>query len=335
MKAVPLLLALTLIFGCATFAEKIVLVAGGDKDAVNIPGTEAKLKEPFGTDFDKAGNIFIIEMISGNRLLKIASDGKLTRIAEDAKFNGPHNLAVLPDGSVLVADTWNGRIRKVEPKSGAVSDLPGFGVPGEKAKSAGPYCITLDFTGTKLYVADLTRVHVVDLKTGASKVVAGNGKKGKPPDGAVAVESPLSDPRAVAPDRLGNVYILERSGHALRVVDAAGKIRTVVNASGKAGATGDGGSALDATLNGPKHLCIDLENNVIIADAENHLVRKFLPKENKIVRVAGTGKKGSTGIGGDPLQCELARPHGVVVHPQTGELFITDSYNNRVLKIAR
>ena len=49
----------------------------------------------------------------------------------------------------------------------------------------------------------------------------------------VAVDAPLVDPRAVAPDRLGNVYILERGGNALRVVDKDGRIRTVVNASGK------------------------------------------------------------------------------------------------------
>jgi DNA-binding beta-propeller fold protein YncE len=335
MKIASSLVAAALIFVSQSFAEKIVLVAGGDNDAVGVPATEAKLKEPFGTAFDSAGNTFIIEMISGNRLLKIDPRGTLTQIAADAKFAGPHNLAVLPDGSVLVANTWGGDIKKIDAKTGAVSALPGFGVPPERAKGAGAYCIALDFTGTKLYVADLLRIHAVDLKTGESRVVAGNGKRGKPEDGAVAVESPLSDPRAVAVDRKGNVYILERSGNALRVVDALGKIRTVVNASGKAGNTGDGGPALDATMSGPKHLCVDLEDNVIIADAENNIVRKFLPKEGRIVRVAGTGKKGTAGIGGDPLQCQLARPHGVVVNSQTGELFITDSYNNRVLKIAK
>jgi hypothetical protein len=43
--------------------------------------------------------------------------------------------------------------------------------------------------------------------------------------------------------------------------------------------------------------------------------------------------RGSDGVGGDPLKCPLNRPHGVTVHPQSGELYITDSYNNRVLKI--
>lgn len=287
-------------------AEKIVLVAGGTKDAVGLPATEAKLKEPFGVDFDRAGNLFVIEMASGNRLLRVDAAGTLTHLAGTGKagasgdggpalaaeFNGPHNLAVLPDGNVLIGDTWNGRVRKVDLKSGTVTSLAGYTVPSEKAKSSGPYCITLDFTGTKLYIADLTRIHELDLVSGKARVVAGNGKKGRPDDGAAATEAPLSDPRAVAVDRKGNIYILERGGNALRVVSPDGKIKTVVNASGAKGGTGDGGPALAATMNGPKHLCIDLDDNVIIADAESHLVRKFTPKDGKIVRVAGTGKQG-------------------------------------------
>jgi DNA-binding beta-propeller fold protein YncE len=122
--------------------------------------------------------------------------------------------------------------------------------------------------------------------------------------------------------------------HALRVVGRDGRIRTVVNTSGKRGAEGDGGDALAATMNGPKHLCVDLDDNVIIADAENHLVRKYIPATGKIVRVAGTCKAGTAGLGGPPELCELNRPHGVTVH-RDGTLFITDSYNNRILKIVR
>jgi DNA-binding beta-propeller fold protein YncE len=168
-----------------------------------------------------------------------------------------------------------------------------------------------------------------------ARVIAGNGKKGMPKDGELAIEQPLVDPRAVAADRQGNIYILERGGNALRVVDKAGRIKTVVNASGKKGGEGDGGPALDATMNGPKHLCVDKDDTVIIADAESHLVRRYIPATGKIERIAGTGKHGSAGVGGDPLQCQLARPHGVTVHPSSGDLFITDSYNNRVLKIQR
>ncbi len=325
------------------------MVAGGDNPADGVPAVEARLREPFGVGLDRAGNLFIVEMAGGNRVRKVDTKGILTTYAGTgeigdagdgvpalkAQFQGPHSLAVAPNGDVLVADTWNGRIRKIEAQTGIIASVPGFGVTAAQAKSNGPYCIALDFTGTKLYVADLHRVHAIDLKSGTAKVVAGNGQKGVPQDFAMAAQSPLVDPRAVAVDRQGKVYILERGGHALRLVGPGGRIRTVVNASGKKGAEGDGGDALAATMNGPKHLCLDLDDNVIIADAENNIVRKYLPKEGKIVRVAGTGKKGTAGVDGPPEQCELNRPHGVTVHPQTGELYITDSYNNRVLRIVK
>jgi DNA-binding beta-propeller fold protein YncE len=343
-------------FLCASFclsllaqADQIVLVAGGTQGAVDIPAAEAVLKEPFGTAFDSGGHLWIVEMVSGNRLLQVDGGGVIQHVAGQlkpgdsgdggpairAQFNGPHNLAILPDDKVLIGDTWNGRVRVVDVKARIVSTLEGWQAPAGKARGNGPYCITLTPDGKRLLIADLRQVHELDLATHKSRIIAGNGKKGKPEDGAVAADAPLVDPRAVAADGQGNVYILERGGNALRVVDKAGRIRTVVNASGKQGGEGDGGSALEATMNGPKHLCVDKDDTVLIADAEAHLVRRYVPATGKIERVAGTGKKGSAGVGGDPRQCELSRPHGVTIHPQTGELYITDSYNNRVLKITR
>lgn len=329
-------------------AETLVLVAGGEDDRVGVPALQAKLREPFGVDFDVAGNLFIVEMISGNRLLKVDTSGILTHVAGQlapgdsgdggaalqAQFNGPHNLVVLPSGDVLLSDTWNGRVRRVSLTTGKVSSVPGYEVPRERARTGGPYCIALSPDGTQLIVADLRRVHRLDLSTGRIAVIAGNGEKGVPDDGALAVDAPLVDPRAAVMDRAGNLYILERNGHALRMVDRAGRIRTVVNAAGQKGADGDGGDALAAKLNGPKHLCMDADDNVIIADAENHLIRKYIPATGKLIRVAGTGRKGAAGLGGSPELADLNRPHGVTV-TRDGTLYITDSYNNRILKIVK
>lgn len=344
-------LSCALVFGAVhgVLADKIELVVGGTREGLPASASEARLKEPFGTDFDAKGNTWIVEMVSGNRLLKVDPSGVVSHVAGrlqhgfsgdggsalEAQFHGPHNLAVLPNGNVLIGDTWNGRIRLVDVSTGKVESVKGYEVPEEKAKGAGPYCITLDFSGTGLYIADLRQIWRLDLNTGERKLVAGNGRKGKPSDGGVAVDEPLSDPRAVAPDRLGNVYILERGGNALRVVDKGGRIRTVVNASGAVGSDGDGGPALDAKMNGPKHLCVDRDNSVIVADAENNLVRRYVPTTGRMERVAGSGKRGSAGVGGAPELCGLARPHGVAIHPKSGELYITDSYNDRVLRIVK
>ena len=71
----------------------------------------------------------------------------------------------------------------------------------------------------------------------------------------------------------------------------------------------------------------------MIADAENHLVRRYDPATGVIERIAGTGEKGASGIGKASWECQLARPHGVAFHPTTGELYITDSYNDRILRL--
>ncbi len=91
--------------------------------------------------------------------------------------------------------------------------------------------------------------------------------------------------------------------------------------------------ALQATLRGPKHLCVDRNDNVIIADTDNHVIRKYLPREGRIVRIAGTGTLGSAGTDGPPLQAQLNQPHGVYVDTR-GVLYIADSWNDRIVKIA-
>lgn len=325
------------------------LTSALNADTISQVAKNAPLKEPFGTGFDPSGNLWIVEMISGNRTFKVTPAGTITHAAGklepgysgdngpalDATFNGPHNLAVLPNGNVLIGDTWNGVIRELDVKSQTIRTLPGWKATAGKERGNGPYCITLSPDGETLHIANLLQVIALHLPSQTAKVVAGNGKKGVPDDGSIATNSPLVDPRAAAADTAGNLYILERNGNALRVVDPQGRIRTVVNRSGRKGLFGDGGPALDATMNGPKHLCIDTDDSVLIADAENHVIRRYLPTTGKIKRIAGTGKKGNSGLGGDPLACELARPHGVTIDPSSGVLHITDSYNNRILKITR
>ena len=354
MKLLPLIaFLLTAAFTCA--AERIVLVAGGGSNTnttLPLKATEAQLNAPFGVDFDAAGNLYLVEL-TGLRVRKLDKSGMLTVIAGTgekgdvngpalkAQFNGIHNLAVA-GLEVFLADTWNHRVRLLNLASGEVRTVIGTGEqgfagdggPAASAKFGGIYCVSRG-GDRQLYLADLDnrRIRAVNPRTGIVRTVAGNGQKGVPADGAKAVEAPLVDPRAVIADAKGRVYILEREGHALRVVDTDGKIKTVVG-TGRKGNTGDGGDARQATLNGPKHLCFDREGNVIIADTENHVIRKYLIREHKIVRVAGSGKKGTNGVGGPPLEVELNQPHGVYVHAN-GTLYIADSSNNRVLRVEK
>lgn len=340
----------------------MALFAGGGSKATG-PATECRLADPFAADFDSAGNTYICEMTNG-RVLKVDSSGNLTVFAgttrkgsagdggkaTEAELNGPHHLTVSKNGDVFVADTWNGKIRRVDANTGIINTFAGTGKrgysgdggPAQSADFSGIYSLSFDRARENLYLADLEnrRVRAVSLDTirlrggtvttGKVRLVAGNGQKGVPADGSDALASPLFDPRAVAVARSGDVYILERSGNALRVVDTKGKIRTVVG-TGKAGGLTETTNPLEATLKSPKHLCVDKDDNVLIADSDNHAIRKFLPRENKLVLVAGTGKRGNA-LSADPLKTELNQPHGVAVDAQ-GRIYVADSSNSRVLRI--
>lgn len=353
---------LLIVFACVTTckADRLVLLAGGGSQSPPCAGTTLQLKEPFYTEQDTQGRLVIAEMAEGQRLLRMDSKGMVQVIAgtgqkgkpgdgaEDAlkaSFDGVHNIAIHPrTGDIYLADTWNCVVRKYDEKMKSITTIAGTGkkaFSGDggdalKAELGGIYCVALDPAGDRLYLADLHNscIRMVDLKSGKIRRVAGNGKKGRPVEGGIAIEQPLLDPRAVAVNGSGDVYVLERGGNALRVVRSDGKIHTVVNKAGIKGLDGADGPAFDCRMNGPKHIQIDQKNRVLIADAENHQILRYDPQTERTERLAGTGKPGSSGLNGPAREAMLNRPHGVYELPG-GDIVITDSYNNRILKLEK
>jgi sugar lactone lactonase YvrE len=312
------------------WGARIEQIAGGGEGQPGQPPRQLRLIEPFGVDFDPSGNWYIIEF-AGNRLLRVTPKGATSLLA-GPELKEPHGIAITRSGQLFIADTHHNRIARLDLKSSALSSFAGTGEagfsgdggPAESATFNGVFAIALDPAQRNLYVADLTnrRVRRIELATRVMSTVAGNGKSAVPADGALAAENPLMDPRAVAADAQGNVYILERNGNALRRVDPSGHIKTVI-APGQ----------ITPDLKGPKHLCTDSKGRVIIADAENHLVRLYEPSSGQTRSIAGTGTAGDTIVAEDPLRTQLRRPHGVSIAPD-GALIITDSYNHRILRLS-
>ncbi len=346
------ILIVGLMVGFKGTAATVTLFAGGGAKGTGL-ATDCRLADPFAVDFDAQGNTYICEM-TNNRILKVDSRGQLKLFAgttkkgaagdggpaTEAELNGPHHLIVAKNGDVLIADTWNWSIRRVDAKTGIINRFAGTGNRGyggdggaaTNAQFSGLYSLAFDAVEKNLYVADLEnrRVRAIDMDTGKVQLIAGNGQKGIPEDGSLAIASPLFDPRAVAVAGNGDVYILERGGHVLRVVDGSGRIRTVVG-TGKAGGVTPTIKPLEVTLKGPKHLWVDRDQSVLIVDSENDVIRRYLPNEDKVFVIAGTGKRGSA-LNSDPLKTDLRHPHGVNVDPQ-GRIYISDSNNSRVLRI--
>lgn len=326
-------------------ADEVQVVVGGllSSEGGDWKPETSPLTAPFGVAFDRAKAMWIVEL-EGGRVHRLVAGGRLQHAGGDgsrsyrgdggplaqATFDGMHNCAVLPNDDLLIADSWNHCVRRVSAETQVISTIAGTGKQGFSG-DGGPavqatfdyvMCITLNPAATVLHIADLNnrRVRALDLKTGVVRTVAGNGQKGVPADGSVAVDAPLIDPRAAAEDSVGRLYVLERGGHALRVVLGDGTIRTVAG-TGRQGFA-DGGSA-EAQFGSPKHLCVGAGDRIYIADDQNGAIRVYDPKTQRVSTVLGRGFGDS--------KIRLKNPHGVTVHD--GWLYVVDMGNNRILRL--
>lgn len=107
---------------------------------------------------------------------------------------------------------------------------------------------------------------------------------------------------------------------------------TTIAGNGIASGSGDGGPATQATLNTPASIAIDTAGNVYVADAFNHRVRRITP-DGTITALVGTGQAGFDGDGAQAIDARLRSPLGVAVDG-SGTLYIADTYNHRIRKVA-
>ena len=161
--------------------------------------------------------------------------------------------------------------------------------------------------------------------------VAGSGTNNYSGDGAAATNATLASPSGVAVDAVSNLFIADSANNRVRKVGTNGVITTVAG-NGTAAYSGDGAAATNASLSGPRGVAVDAAGNLFIADFFNHCIRK-VGTNGVITTVAGNGSGGYSGDNGAATNASLYYPVGVAVDA-TGNLFIADSLNYRIRKVA-
>ncbi len=156
--------------------------------------------------------------------------------------------------------------------------------------------------------------------------VAGTGEAGS--NDGPALEARLNNPFGVVRGPDGHFWFCEYGGHTVRRIDPGGNVVTMVG-NGVAGYLGDGGPALEASLNKPHEIRFDHEGRLCIADMENHAVRRVDLKSGIVTTIAGTGVAGFSGDGGPATVARLNQPHSIQFGPD-GRLFICDIGNQRI-----
>lgn len=204
-----------------------------------------------------------------------------------------------------------------------------------------PGSLALGPDGT-LYTTDCVRGHVYAVsEAGVVSVFAGSGVSttsgGIPEEGIPAAEADIHCPAGIGFDATGNLVVVDHASNRIRVIDQDGLIRTVAGggppgtSSDDGDLAGDGGPALDATLQEPVGIAMDLEGNLFFADRDNHAVRR-IGLDGMITTVAGTGTPGYSGDGGPAVSAQLERPQDVAVDAD-GNVYITDAVNNRIRRV--
>jgi sugar lactone lactonase YvrE len=259
-------------------------------------------------------------------------------------LNGPSGVAVDVFGDIFIADQQNSRIRKVS-ASGIITTVAGNGTygfsgdggPATSAELNGPSGVAVDASGD-IFIADSynNRIRKV-LASGIITTVAGNGIRGFSGDGGPATSAELGTPGGVAVDGSGDIFVADTGNSRIRKVSPSGIITTVAGDGVPVLSTyvfmsGDGGPATSAELNAPSGVAVDAFGDIFIADSGNdaNFVRE-VSASGIITSVAGNGIQGFSGDGGPATSAELS-PWAVAVDG-SGDIFIADSYNNRIRKV--
>jgi uncharacterized protein (TIGR03437 family) len=323
-------------------SQKIQTVAGDGyvhPSGDGGPATAAELYEPSAVALDWSGNLWIADT-GTQRVRMVAQGGSIRTVAGTgtggyngdgiaaavAQLNNPMGLTADPGGNLWIADTYNHRVRQVNP-AGSIFTFAGTGTGGigagglaaAQTQLHAPRGICANRTGT-LFLVDTSNHRVLRaLPSGAIQPAAGTSTGGYGGDGGAAASAQLNQPGACALDAAGNLYIADTGNNRIRKVSADGTITTVA---------GDGRSAL---LNGPRGVAVDGSGNIFISDTRNNRIR-MLDTAGETHTIAGAGAAGFAGDGGPAGAAQLNAPGGLALDG-AGNLYVADTGNNRIRRL--
>ncbi len=314
---------------------------GGSRDGA---AHQAQFNFPQAVAADVNGNVVVAD--TGNHTIRVITKaGMVSTLAgigcagstdgtgNAARFYTPSGVAVDEAGNVYIADTENRTIRKIT-STGEVSTLAGKAGDldladgtGNAARFTDPASVAIDGSGN-LYVVDSKAGMVRKIsRTAMVSTLAGSWAWGS--EDGHGSKARFKLPSGVATDEAGNVYVADTFNHTIRKITAAGVVSTL---AGKAGVNGSkDGIGSEARFKEPHGVAVDNGGNVIVADNDNHTIRR-ITGAGVVSTVAGiAGRMGSKD--GPGTTAEFFHPPGVAVDG-SGNIYVPGRNHCTIRKIS-
>jgi len=240
---------------------------------------------------------------------------------DQAKFLGPVMLGFDSSNNILVADSGNQRIRKITPNSGTFPiDIGGTNTGRDKVRLANPTEYVPTDAGPTPYIRENQVVAVREqVQLTPWSLIVPDGVKSF--QFTVTIEAETDS--AAPPDAVFNPGPTVGPGSSRAIV------RTL---SGQTIAGYANGSVSSATFSSPTAFAYDAQGVMYVADANNHAIRR-ITSDGTVTTVAGIpGNTGSANGTGSVASFGLVT--GVAVTPSGREVYVVDSSNNTIRRIA-
>ncbi|MBX7221995.1 MAG: Ig-like domain-containing protein [Blastocatellia bacterium] len=352
------------------FQTGIITTLAGKEGPGGFSGDEgnplqAQLNQPVAVVVDGEANVYISdagnnrvrvvytgETPAENLIYTLAGQGAVDFGGEDVegprgRLFQPSGVAVNANGDVLVADTQIGRIRQLEHETRLLATIAGLrsgsglgdGGPALNAFLSLPGALAVDTAGNILILdSGLCMVRRIDNSGRIERLAGIGGEFGFGGDGGPALNARFNQPLGMALDRQGNIFLADSGNHRIRRIDAKTQVTSTFAGTGQTGFGGDGGPAITARFEFPTALAFDSQGNLYCADSGNRRIRRIDIQTGVISTVAGTGKTGngeSDGDGGPATQAAFSSLMGGLAFDRDNNLFLSDTYFNRVRRIDR
>ena len=272
-------------------------------------------------------------------------------------LNHPTDIEFLPDGTAILAAWHNNKLRQMTP-DGTVTVIAGdgYGFVGDEGPAYAavfnqPKSIALD-EGGQIYAIDQRneRIRLIDAATPRMiRTIAGDGMQGYAgDDGGDPLLAQFNFDKGVTPlpsgalaYKDGALYIADTQNNRIRKLDLRTNTLSCVAGTGEEGASGDGGPALAASFKKPLDIEFGPDGRLYVADTFNSAIRAIDLDTGVIERVAGNGLACSVSIDCTEVEdrvpatdLQLLFPYGIAFDA-AGSLYIADTHNSRIVKVAR